>query len=475
MKKHLWINGEHVEAKEYKSLITPYSKELLADVAVANEKEITKAIDAAENAFEKMRDMHAYDKADILNKVAYLLKEKKEFAAQLIAKEAGKPIKAATSEVDRTIMTYTFAAEEARRMTGETIMMDAAPGGENRTGYTVFEPLGIVGAITPFNFPMNLVAHKLGPALAAGNTVVLKPATQTPLSSYFIAELFDQAGLPKGALNVVTGSGKTIGDLFTTDNRIKALTFTGSPNVGKALKERAGMRKTLLELGSNSGVILDKHQDIVSSVKRCVQGAFSYSGQVCISVQRLYVHEEIYDDVISELIHQTKSLVTGDPLNEKTDVASLISEEDVERTLNWIEEALNDGAKLVHGGKSIGHQMVEPTVLTNVSDDCKLSREEAFAPIIIVNTFKELDEAISRLNNSKYGLQAGIFTDDIHKAFKAAKKIHAGGIMINDIPTFRVDHMPYGGVKDSGFGREGIKYAVKELSEMKFICINHIE
>ncbi|WP_273126137.1 aldehyde dehydrogenase family protein [Bacillus weihaiensis] len=475
MKKHLWINGEHVEAKEYKSLITPYSKELLADVAVANEEEITKAIDAAENAFEKMRDMHAYDKADILNKVAYLLKEKKEFAAQLIAKEAGKPIKAATSEVDRTIMTYTFAAEEARRMTGETIMMDAAPGGENRTGYTVFEPLGIVGAITPFNFPMNLVAHKLGPALAAGNTVVLKPATQTPLSSYFIAELFDQAGLPKGALNVVTGSGKTIGDLFTTDNRIKALTFTGSPNVGKALKERAGMRKILLELGSNSGVILDKHQDIVSSVKRCVQGAFSYSGQVCISVQRLYVHEEIYDDVISELIHQTKSLVTGDPLNEKTDVASLISEEDVERTLNWIEEALNDGAKLVHGGKSIGHQMVEPTVLTNVSDDCKLSREEAFAPILIVNTFKELDEAIFRLNNSKYGLQAGIFTDDIHKAFKAAKKIHAGGIMINDIPTFRVDHMPYGGVKDSGFGREGIKYAVKELSEMKFICINHKE
>ncbi|XQY90285.1 aldehyde dehydrogenase family protein [Metabacillus sp. HB246100] len=475
MKKHLWINGEHVEAKEYKSLITPYSKELLADVAVANEEEITKAIDAAENAFEKMRDMHAYDKADILNKVASLLTEKKEFAAQLIAKEAGKPIKAATSEVDRTIMTYTFAAEEARRMTGETIMMDAAPGGENRTGYTVFEPLGIVGAITPFNFPMNLVAHKLGPALAAGNTVVLKPATQTPLSSYFIAELFDQAGLPKGALNVVTGSGKTIGDLFTTDNRIKALTFTGSPNVGKALKERAGMRKILLELGSNSGVILDKHQDIVSSVKRCVQGAFSYSGQVCISVQRLYVHEEIYDDVISELIHQTKSLVTGDPLNEKTDVASLISEEDVERILNWIEEALNDGAKLVHGGKSIGHQMVEPTVLTNVSDDCKLSREEAFAPILIVNTFKELDEAISRLNNSKYGLQAGIFTDDIHKAFKAAKKIHAGGIMINDIPTFRVDHMPYGGVKDSGFGREGIKYAVKELSEMKFICINHKE
>lgn len=473
MKQHLWINGQHIEAENYQDLQSPYSKELLAEVAIAGQDQVKAAVDAASEAIGKMNDLPAHKRAEILLKTANLLSERKEEAAAIIAKEAAKPIKTARAEVDRTVMTYTFAAEEARRLNGETISMDAAPGGENRTAYTVREPIGVIGAITPFNFPMNLVAHKLGPAFAAGNTVVLKPATQTPLSSYFIGQLFHEAGLPEGALNIVTGKGSEIGKYFTSDERIKALTFTGSPDVGKTLKKQAGMRKTLLELGSNSAVIVGDDVDVSKVAPRCVTGAFAYAGQVCISVQRIYVHENVFDEFVQKAVEETKKLKLGNPLDEETDVSSLISGDDVDRAISWIKEAAETGAAIACGGKSEDNQIVLPTILLNVSSDVNLSCQEAFAPIVIINSFKDFDEAIEEVNNSRYGLQAGVFTNQVDLAFQAAKALHVGGVMINDIPTFRVDHMPYGGVKDSGFGREGIKYAIEELTELKLISFNH--
>lgn len=473
MKQHLWMNGQYVEADNYQELKSPYSKELLAEVAIAGLDHVKAAVDAASEAIGKMNALPAHKRAEILQKTANLLAERKEEAAAIIAKEAAKPIKTARAEVDRTVMTYTFAAEEARRSNGETITMDAAPGGENRTAYTVREPIGVIGAITPFNFPMNLVAHKLGPAFAAGNTVVLKPATQTPLSSYFIGQLFHEAGLPEGALNIVTGKGSEIGKHFTSDERIKALTFTGSPDVGKTLKKQAGMRKTLLELGSNSAVIVGDDADVSKVAPRCVTGAFAYAGQVCISVQRIYVHENVFEEFVQKAVEATKKLKLGNPLEEETDVSSLISSDDVDRAISWIKEAEEAGAEIACGGKSEDHQMVQPTVLLNVSSNVNLSCQEAFAPIVIINSFKDFDEAIEEVNNSRYGLQAGVFTNQVDLAFHAAKALHVGGVMINDIPTFRVDHMPYGGVKDSGFGREGIKYAIEELTELKLISFNH--
>ncbi|MCM3595988.1 aldehyde dehydrogenase family protein [Metabacillus idriensis] len=473
MKQHLWINGQHMEASKYQELKSPYTDELLAEVAIAGQDQVKAAVDAASGAIRKMNALPAHKRADILLKTVQLLAERKEEAAAIIAKEAAKPIKTARAEVDRTVMTYTFAAEEARRLNGETISLDAAPGGENRTAYTVREPIGVIGAITPFNFPMNLVAHKLGPAFAAGNTVVLKPATQTPLSAYFIGKLFHEAGLPEGALNIVTGKGSEIGKHFTSDERIKALTFTGSPDVGKKLKQEAGMRKTLLELGSNSAVIVDDDTDVYKIAPRCVTGAFAYAGQVCISVQRIYVHESVFEEFVQKAVEATKKLKLGNPLDEETDVSSLISGDDVDRAVSWIEEAERAGAQIVCGGKNGDNQTVQPTILVNVPSDVNLSCQEAFAPIVIINSFKTFDEAIDEVNNSKYGLQAGVFTNKVDLAFQAAKALHVGGVMINDIPTFRVDHMPYGGVKDSGFGREGIKYAIEELTELKLISFNH--
>ncbi|WP_282033991.1 aldehyde dehydrogenase family protein [Metabacillus indicus] len=473
MKRHLWINGKHEESDTYVELKSPYSKDLLAEVAIADESKVKAAVDAAADAFMEMKTLPAHKRADILKRTAELLAERKEEAAQIIAEEAAKPIKTARAEVDRTVMTYTFAAEEARRLDGETITMDAAPGGENRTAYTVREPIGVIGAITPFNFPMNLVAHKLGPAFASGNTVVLKPATQTPLSSFFIGELFHEAGLPAGALNIVTGKGSEIGKHFTSDDRIKALTFTGSPEVGKKLKQEAGMRKTLLELGSNSAVIVNEDANADEVAARCVTGAFAFAGQVCISVQRIYVHEAIFDEFVSQAVEQTRKLKVGNPLDEQTDVSSLISGDDVNRALAWIEEAEAAGATRACGGKGSENQTIEPAILLNVPSDSSLSCQEAFAPVAIINSFRTFDEAIEEVNNSRYGLQAGVFTNRVDLAFKAAKDLHVGGVMINDIPTFRVDHMPYGGVKDSGFGREGIKYAMEELTELKLISFNH--
>ncbi|KGX91783.1 aldehyde dehydrogenase family protein [Pontibacillus marinus] len=471
VKKDLYVNGKWVEAKSYKDLYAPYSQEVLAEVPEASEEEVDQAVQSAKRASTKLRKMPAHERAYILENIAKLMEDRSEEAAQIIAKEAAKPIQTARGEVARTIQTYKFAAEEAKRIGGETISLDAAPGGENRMAYTVREPIGVVAAITPFNFPMNLVAHKVGPAIAAGNPVVLKPAEQTPLSSFFLAELAEEAGLPAGGLNVVTGEGSIVGEALVTDGRINAVTFTGSPEVGTGIRNKAGLKKVTLELGSNSGVIVDEGVDLDKVVPRAVQGAFAYQGQVCISLQRIYVHEQIYDAFVEKFLEETKKLVIGDPLSEDTNVSSMISKKDVERSIDWLREAVEDGAEIAYGGVAEGTTL-HPTVVKNAGLHTKVSCQEVFAPIVSINKVSSVEEGIKCLNHSKYGLQAGVYTNDIHKGLDAVDALEVGGVLINDIPTFRVDHMPYGGVKQSGTGREGLKYAVEEMTEMKLVILN---
>ncbi|RAP76035.1 aldehyde dehydrogenase family protein [Paenibacillus montanisoli] len=471
MKKKLYIGGQWLEAKSYAELASPYSGEAIAEIPMAGPEETEQAIEAAYRARGEMAKLPAHRRAAILERLSRLLAERAEEAARIIATEAAKPIKTARAEVDRTIQTYKFAAEEAKRLSGEMIPLDAAPGGEGRIAYTVREPIGVVGAITPFNFPMNLVAHKVGPAIAAGNTIVLKPASQTPLSAFFLAELLEEAGLPAGALNVVTGSGSVIGDTIVKDDRVKGISFTGSPKVGIGIRNRAGLKRVSLELGSNSALIIDKGVNLSKIIPRCVVGSFSYQGQVCISLQRIYVHTEIYDAFVAGFTAAAEKLKIGDPLDEETDLSAMITPGDVGRALEWIEEAVGKGATLACGGTSSG-RMLQPTVLLDVDRTARVSCEEAFAPIVLINRINHVDEGIELINDSRYGLHAGIYTDNIHTAMNAAERLHVGGVMINDIPTFRVDNMPYGGVKESGLGREGVKYAVEEMTELKTVMIN---
>lgn len=474
MRKELWIGGSWREAKAYEELRSPYSGELLAEIALAEAEETKEAIAAAHAARQAMRALPSHERAAILERVAAALNARRDEAARLIATEAAKPIKYALAEVDRTVQTYKFSAEEAKRIHGETIALDAAPGGEGRLGYTKREPLGVIGAITPFNFPMNLVAHKVGPAIAAGNTVVLKPAEQTPLSALFIGELFHEAGLPAGALNIVTGYGHVAGEAIVTDERVAKLTFTGSPEVGKSIRAKAGLKRVTLELGSNAALIVDKDIDVPKIIARCVMGAFSNQGQVCISLQRVYVHEAVFDTFARQFVESASRLRLGDPLDQDTDVSAMISEKEAQRALAWIEEAKAAGANVRLGGV-IENGMLKPTVVTDAGDTLQVSCKEIFAPVVVLHKVGSMEEAFERVNDSRYGLQAGIYTSSLQMALRAADELQVGGVMINDIPTFRVDHMPYGGVKESGLGREGIRYAVEEMTELKLVVINRNE
>ncbi|MEH7260207.1 aldehyde dehydrogenase family protein [Bacillus toyonensis] len=472
MKKHLYINGDWKSVNTYKPLYAPYSEETLAEIAQGTEEDVQEAVTSAKNAMKKMNTLTAYDRATILEKVAQIMDERREEFAEIIAKEAAKPIRAARGEVDRTVLTYKFAAEEAKRIYGETLPLDAAPGADGRIAYTIRKPIGVIGAITPFNFPLNLVAHKVGPAIAAGNTVVLKPADQTPLSTYALVELFEEAGLPKGALNIISGPGATVGEAIVKNDDVASITFTGSPKVGIGIKEKAGLKRVTLELGSNAAVIIDEDVELTDEIMERVKwGAFVNNGQVCISVQRVFVHEKRMDEFLSKLKKAMETVVVGDPMNEETDVSALISKKDVKRIEMWVQEAIKEGATVLYGGKKRDERIFEPTVLTNVPEHVSVQCQEVFGPVMTVNTFKEFDEAIEKVNHSRYGLQAGVFTNNLFKAMRAIDELEVGGVMINDIPTFRVDHMPYGGVKESGTGREGIKYAIEEMTEMKLVCI----
>ncbi|MGG4448419.1 aldehyde dehydrogenase family protein [Brevibacillus porteri] len=469
MKKTCFIGGEWVPATAHAPLFSPCTGQEIAQISQADSSLVEKAIAAAHEATAVMRRLPAYQRSFLLEKISILMNERLEEAARIIAIEAGKPIKTARGEVIRTIQTYKFAAEEAKRLHGETVPLDAAIGGEGRLAYTVREPLGVIGAITPFNFPMNLVAHKVGPALAAGNTVVLKPASQTPLSALFLAELAEQAGVPAGALNVITGSGASVGDKIVSDPRVRAVTFTGSPSVGLDIRNRAGMKRVTLELGSNSAVIVDRDVQLNDVIPRCVFGAFAYSGQVCISVQRIYVVKEIYHDFVQQFVEHTRALRGGDSLSEDADYSAMINPSESERAMAWIHEALQQGARLECGGQIVD-RMLQPTVLTGVPAEAKVSCQEVFGPVVLINPVESVRQGITLVNDSRYGLQAGVYTNNLSLALEAAEELRVGGVMVNDIPTFRVDHMPYGGVKESGLGREGVKYAIEEMTELKLVA-----
>jgi acyl-CoA reductase-like NAD-dependent aldehyde dehydrogenase len=467
--RKLLIGGEWVETGDWHEVRSPYSGEVVGRIAKAGAAEARAAVDAAERA---MADpLPAHKRAEILVKVvAGIARRHDEIAAQ-IAAEAGKPLKTAKVETSRAMSTYTFAAVEARKLAGEVVPMDAAQAGEGKLAFTLREPIGIVGAISPFNFPLNLVAHKIAPALAAGCAVVLKPAGQTPLSALTLAELEDEAGLPAGWLNVLVGPASEIGDVLVEDERVKAITFTGSSEIGWGLRERAARKKVLLELGNATPVIVHHDADLADATAKLAANAFSFAGQSCISVQRIYVQKRVYDDFVAGFVPKVEELVVGDPADGDTDVGPVIDEGARERILAWIGEARDGGAQVLAGGDLDG-DLIRPTVIANAAPDLKVCREEVFGPVCVVNTYESLDEAIALANGTRYGLQAGIFTVDLRAALTAARSLEFGGVTVNEAPTFRSDQMPYGGVKDSGNTREGPAYSVQELTEPRVVVIN---
>jgi acyl-CoA reductase-like NAD-dependent aldehyde dehydrogenase len=464
----MWIGGQPVRTASPQDVLVPFDGSVAGTIYQASPEQVDAAIEAARQAFPAMRALTRHERSSILYKAHHLLAERHETMARAISSESGKPIREARGEVDRGLFTLLFSAEEAHRLHGDEVPMDAHPGARGKTGMTIREPLGVIAAITPFNFPLNLSLHKIGPAIAAGNTVVHKPASSTPISALLLAEIFRDAGLPPGALNVVTGPGGTIGDALTFDPRIAMVTFTGSPEVGQRIRNLAGMKRVTLELGSNSAVIIEPDADLDKAVPKCVAGAFAHSGQVCISVQRIYAHEAIRDEFAARMAEATMKLRIGHPKEESTDVSSLITETEAKRVETWIEEAQADGAKLIAGGARHGATL-DPAILTDVPASANLNVKEAFGPVVSVNSYKTLDEAIAMVNASEYGLQAGMYTRDLEKAFRTAREVHVGGFHINEIPAFRVDQMPYGGVKLSGTGREGPRYAIEEMTELKLI------
>ncbi|WCN38646.1 aldehyde dehydrogenase family protein [Aneurinibacillus uraniidurans] len=469
----LWIGDTWIPGASTVTLHSPYNGNPIAEIGYASVEQAEQAIEVAAAAFKSFYKVPAYTRAEILRKVASAMEKRHEELSRLIAEESAKPIQAARGEIDRTIQTYLFAAEAARDNRGETIPMDAAPHGENHIAYTQRKPLGVVTAITPFNFPMNLVAHKVGPAIAAGNTIVLKPAEQTPLSSLILAELFQQAGLPAGVLNIIPGSGAELGEILTTHPKVAFITFTGSPRVGKLIRAQAGLRRVTLELGSNSPLLIDEGfspDELEKIADETTNGSFNYDGQVCISIQRVYVHKNIYDGFVKRMVQRAEKLKIGDPLAEDTNISALINTTAADRLKKWVEHAVSKGAVVQTGGTFEGNVMA-PTILTNVSPDAELNTEEAFGPIITITPFETWSEAIDMANRSKFGLNSGAFTKDIERAFQAAEKLESGGVLINQIPTFRVDQMPYGGVKESGSGREGIRYAMEEMMDIKLVVL----
>jgi len=465
--RKLLIDGEWVETGEWLEIRSPYSGDVVGRVAKGGAAEARRAVDAAARALE--HPLPAHKRAEILVKVAGLIGRRHEELARTISDEAGKPIKAARVEASRAMSTYTFAAVEARKLAGEMIPMEGAQAGEGKLGFTLRKPIGVVGAISPYNFPCNLVAHKIAPALAAGCPVVLKPASQTPLSALFLAELELEAGLPAGWLNVVVGRASDIGDVLVEDERVKLITFTGSSDVGWGLQERAPRKRVKLELGNSTPVIVAADADIEAAATKLAGSAFAFAGQSCISVQRIYVERPVYDAFVQAFVPKVQALTIGDPADDNTDVGPVIDEGARERILEWIEEAKASGAQLLAGG--LEGELIRPTVLAGVADDQKVSCEEVFGPVVLVNPVDSVDEAIARANGTRFGLQAGIFTTSIDSALRAADELEFGGVTVNEAPTFRSDQMPYGGIKDSGNTREGPAWAVREMTEERLVVI----
>jgi acyl-CoA reductase-like NAD-dependent aldehyde dehydrogenase len=464
------VGGERRFSAERVEIRSPYDQQVVGVVSYASARDVEEAIARAASAFETTRRLPSYARAEVCRRVASELTARKEELAELITLEAGKPIRDARTEVTRAITTFTVAAEEAKRMGGELLPLDWLSGSENRWAIVRRFPIGPILGITPFNFPLNLVAHKVAPALASGNPIIIKPAPQTPLSALRLGEIVHHAGWPDGGISVLPCSNDVAGQMLA-DERIRMLSFTGSAEVGWMLKARVPKKKVVLELGGNAAVIVHEDADLDYAARRSVQGGFGYAGQTCISVQRIYVHESVAEPFLTRVLDGVRNLIVGDPREETTDVGPMISVTAAERAERWIREAVEAGAKVLVGGERSGAFLM-PTVLTDVTPEMKVSCEEVFAPVVVVSRYADFEEAIRQVNASRYGLQAGVFTRDVKRIFRAYEAIDVGGLIINDVPTYRADHMPYGGVKESGFGREGVRYAIEEMTEPRVLVMN---
>jgi glyceraldehyde-3-phosphate dehydrogenase (NADP+) len=435
----------------------------------ATPEQYEEAVEAAVAAFEVTRKLPAYERAAILRGISTGIAARREELGRLIALEAGKPIRDALVEVDRAVLTFRLGAEEAERIGGELMPLDLMASSKGRIGITRRFPVGPVAAISPFNFPLNLAAHKLAPAIAAGCSIVLKPPSKDPLTMLTVAEIVEEAGAPAGSVSILPMS-RELGDRLVADDRFKVLTFTGSPAVGWDMKARAGKKRVVLELGGNAGAIVDRTANLDWAVRRITVGAFAYSGQVCISVQRVFVHDDVFDAFVERFTAAASALRLGDPLEPETDLGPMVDEKAALRTQAWVDEAVAMGGRVLLGGKANGTYFA-PTILADTPVEAKVCSLEAFAPLVVLFRFSDFADAVRRVNASQYGLQVGVFTNDLANAFAAFDELEVGGVILNDIPTYRIDHMPYGGVKDSGLGREGLRYAIEDMTEIRILVV----
>lgn len=466
----IYAGGRFTETAQKLVIKNPYNAEIAGITFLAGHAELESAIDAAQKAREPMRMLASYRRYETLMQIASGLEYMKQVFAETICCESAKPIRYALAEVDRSIQTFRVAAEESRRLPGEYMSLEWTPAGTGKEGWVKYFPVGIVAGIAPFNFPLNLAVHKIAPAIAAGCPIILKPSTSTPLSTLLLARIIEKTGLPKGAISILPMDRAT-GNHLVTDDRFSLLSFTGSPQVGWKMKAAAGRKKVVLELGGNAGVIVSATADPDKAVAKCVNGAFSYSGQVCIHTQRIYVLHDIFKQFTDAFVNKTRELKAGDPMDPATDISVMIDEENARRVENWVNEAVEGGAEILFGGQRNGG-FYEPTVITNTKPGMNVCCSEIFGPVVVLEPVESISEAADRINEGCFGLQAGIFTDSISEMNYAFEHLDVGGVIVNDVPTFRVDHMPYGGIKDSGFGREGVKYAMLDMLEPKLLVKN---
>lgn len=466
----IYLAGHWVESDDPLVITNPADAEHPAGSTFhATPEQYETAVTAAVKAFEVTRTLPAYERGRILREISAGIKARREEIGSLLSTEAGKPIRDALVEVDRAVLTFRLGAEEAERMIGEVIPLDLMASSKGRVGFTRRFPAGPVAAISPFNFPLNLAAHKLAPAIAAGCSVVLKPPSKDPLTMLTVGEIIDGVGLPEGAVSILPMS-RELGDRMVADERFKVLSFTGSPSVGWRMKERAGKKKVVLELGGNAGVIVDRNSDLDWAVKRILVGAFTYAGQVCISVQRMFIHEDVREAFMEKFLAGVAGLKLGDPSDPSTDLGPMVDGAAASRTQRWVDEAVALGGRVLAGGKADG-TFFPPTVLENVPVSAQVCSNEAFAPVAVVFGFSDFGDAIRQVNDSFFGLQTGVFTNDLANAWRAFSELEVGGVIVNDIPTYRIDHMPYGGVKDSGLGREGLRWAIEDMTEIRIMVL----
>jgi acyl-CoA reductase-like NAD-dependent aldehyde dehydrogenase len=466
----IYLAGQWVTSPDVLVVDDPARPEAPAGATyTATAEQYEQAVQGAIAGFERMRRLSSMERSRALHHIEDGLRARREEIARIITRESGKPIRDALGEVDRAVLTFKLGAEEAERITGETIPLDLNPASKGRMGITRRFPIGPVAAISPFNFPLNLAAHKVSPALAAGCSIVLKPPSRDPLTMLAVAEIIDEAGLPEGAVSILP-MDRQLGDRLVQDDRFKLLTFTGSPAVGWRMKERAGRKKVVLELGGNAGAIVDASADIDWAVQRCLMGAFSYAGQVCISVQRLFVHQSVWDRFMDRFVEGAKAITVGDPMDPETRLGPMVDLEAAQRIGRWVEEAVAAGARALTGGRGDG-QAFPATILTDVPRDAAVCSQEAFAPVVVAAPFSDFDAVLAEVNDSDFGLQAGVFTNDLAHAWRAFEELEVGGVIINDVPTYRIDHMPYGGVKDSGLGREGLRWAIEDMTELRILVL----